>query len=322
MSKLGSKKEFIFTLYLKKFPQTIENLIGVSIEGVRTEVNYGSKYVDLYAVNRDRKIEVFVENQITPSDKSDHLVEKITPLINNVSEGYLIWIASRFKQNHIDEVKRILRENPQKYINFYAVEIQDEVLHRIEYLNNLYELVVWDSLDSINEIDRILKLVDCHLQMPITHIGKAHIGERWYDFDRDDDIKEYVSVQLCEKIPYYLNLHTQKKHLMNDRTLTIGAGLGEITYFCSALDRSKRAVVGIRFEYSKQDWYHYFKQNMKLLQNNISQNLCFNDKYRTISYYIESDRENIPEVAVQIIEVFERFVLFFSPYTYGKKAKI
>jgi hypothetical protein len=319
MSKQGSKKEFIFTLFLKKYPKTIEKLIGLPIEGIKTEVNYGSKYIDLYAVNSDRRIEIFVENQIKPSDWSDHLKGKITPLINNISEGYLIWIAARFQQKHIEEIKRILRDNPQKYINFYAVEIQEEVLNRIEYLNTLYELDVWDNLDTINEIEEKVKLVDCHLQMPKTHIGKVYIGEERYDFKRDDDVKEFLAVQLCKKNPRFLNLHANKKHLMNDRILKIGAGLGEVTYFCSALDRRHRAIVGIRFEYSKLEWYLYFKKNENLLKKNICPNICFNDRYRTISYYIKSDRENIPEIVEQIVEVFEKFILFFSPYTYGKE---
>lgn len=319
MSIQGSKKEFIFTLYLKKFPETIEKLIGIPIEGIKTEVNYGSKYIDLYAVNRDRRIEIFVENQIKPSDWSNHLKGKIVSLISNISEGYLIWISARFQQKHIDEIKRILRDNPQKYINFYALETQKEVLDRIEYLNTLYELDVWDNLDIINEVEEKLKLVDCHLQMPKTHIGKAYIGEQKYDFKRDDDIKEFFSVRLCEKLPFFLNFHANKKHLMNDKILKIGAGLGEVTYYCSALDRRHHAIVGIRFEYSKREWYLYFKQNVNLLKKEICPNIYFNDMYRTISYFIKSDRENIPEIVDHIVEVFEKFILFFSPYTYGRK---
>jgi hypothetical protein len=319
MSKEGSKKEFILTLYLKKYPEIIEDLIGIPIEGVRTEVSSGAKYIDLYAVNRDRKVEIYVENQIKPSDRSNHLKTKLTPLINNIAEGYLIWIAPKFQKEHIEEVKKLLRENPQKYINFYAAETQQGVLKRVEYLNTLYELDVWQKLDIINEVNHKFNLVDRYIRMPKSHIGKAYIGEYQYDFSRDDDIKEYLAEQLCKNIPCFLNFHIQKKHLLNDRILKIGAGLGEVTYFCSALDMRSRAIVGIRFEHSKQVWYQYFKQNEMLLLKNIGFNICFNDKYRTISYHFRSNRENIPAIVDHIVEVFEKFILFFSPFTYGRK---
>ncbi|MGI2851606.1 helix-turn-helix domain-containing protein [Bacillus cytotoxicus] len=322
VSKHGSKKEFIFTLFLKKFPEIIENVIGHSIEGIKTEVNYGSKYIDFYAVNREKKIEIFVENQIKPSDRSDHLKGKITPIINSISEGYLIWIAAKFQKSHIDEVKQLLRDNPQKYINFYAVEINEEVLNNIDYLNTIYELDVWNNLDIINKIEEKVRLVDCHIQMPQTHMGKAYVGDYEYDFKRDDDIKEFLSVQLCEKLPFFLNFHTQKKHLMNDRILKFGAGVGEVTYFCSAFDKKQRAIVGIRFEYSKQDWYQYFKQNEKLLKKYICPDIYFDDENRIISHSIKSSREIIPEIVDYISEVFRRFILFFSPYTYGGKLKL
>lgn len=319
MSKEGSKKEFILTLYLKKYPEIIRDLIGIPIEGVRTEVSSGAKYIDLYAVNRDRKVEIYVENQIKPSDRSNHLKRKLTPLINNIAEGYVIWVATKFQKEHIEEVKKLLRENPQKYINFYAAETQQGVLKRIEYLNTLYELDVWPKLDIINEVKDKFILVERYIQMPKSHIGKAYIGEYQYDFSRDDDIKKYLAEQLCENIPYFLNFHIKKKHLLNDRILKIGAGLGEVTYFCSALDVRSRAIVGIRFEQSKQVWYQYFKQNEMLLMKHIGFKICFNDKYRTISYHFRSNRENIPAIVDHIVEVFEKFILFFSPFTYGRK---
>ena len=319
MSKQGSKKEFIFTLFLKKYSGCLGDLIGLPIEGIKIEKKIGSKRIDLYAINLDRKIEVFVENQLKPSDRSDHLKDKIIPLINNIAEGYVIWIASKFQKKHIDEIKCLISENPQKYINFYAVEVQQEVLKRIEYLNTLYELEVWNNLSIINEVDEKVKLLDCHIQMPQTHMGKVSTRENVYDFKIDYDTKEFLAAKLCEKLPQLLNVHTDKKHSLYNKFLTYGAGLGEVTYFCSAFDARHRATVGIRFEYSKVELYRYFKQNRELLIEKISPNLRFNDEDRTISYHIKSNRVNIPEIVDHLVGVFQKYILFFSPYTYGKK---
>lgn len=322
MRKSGSNRESIFTLYLKKNPKVIKDLITLSIEGIRVEEKVGRKRIDLYAINRERKIEIFIENQMKPSDRFDHLKDKVSPLINSISEGYLLWIAVRFQQEHIDEIKQLLRNNPHKYINFYAVEIQPEVLNQIDSLNNCYELEKWNKLDTINEIYEKLRVIDFHLQMPETHIGRAYIRENNYDFDSDYGIKKYLMERFCEKIPYYLNFHYSKKDLKDNKQLTIGAGIGTITYFCSIPSKKRNNfVVGIRFEWSLSNVYQYFCEKEELLKKNISPDIYFKDKERTINFSIKSDRNNIPAIADQIAEVLERFILFFSPYTYGGKIK-
>ncbi|MQR93697.1 hypothetical protein [Fictibacillus phosphorivorans] len=318
MSKQGSKKEAIFTLYQKKYPKCLEDIIGFPIEGIKTEVDKGSKKIDLYGFNKKKKLELYVENQLKPSDIKDHIEQKIKPLINGISEGYVIWTATKFRAEHIEEVKLLLKSHPQKYINFYAVEIHPEVLNCINYLNNLYELDVWDKLNILNEIDSKLKTVDKYEQMPPNHIGKAFIGEYLYDFTREDDVKEYMIEQLRERIPYFLNFHGGKKHSQYDRILKIGGGLSDITYLCSAFDFRYRAFTEIRFGLSKASWYYAFKIHEYNLKREIDRNISFNDTNRTIGVYIKSNGNDIPKVTDGLVDIFERFILYFSPYTYGK----
>ena len=318
MSKMGSKKETIFTLYQKKYPKCIEDIIGLSIEGIKTEVDKGSKKIDLYSINKRKKIEIYVENQLGKSDKIDHLEQKVKPLIGGISEGYVIWTATKFHQEHINEIKQILRDNPQKYINFYFAEIHPEVLNRLDYLNSLYELDVWDNLNILNDVENQLSLVDKHEQMPPNHFGKAFVGECHYDFTREDDIKEYMVEQLRERIPYFLNFHGGKKHSQYDRILKVGAGLSDVMYFCSAFDVRYRAFTEIRFGLSKVNWYHEFKSYEHILRKEISPGIHFNDKNRTIGVYFKSDKNDIPKVVERIADIFERFILYFSQYTYRK----
>lgn len=84
MSKQGSKKETIFTLYLKENPEVIQKIIGIQIEKMRMEYNNGSQRVDLHGVNKESKIDIFVECQITTADE-DHFL-KTKDLINNTAK--------------------------------------------------------------------------------------------------------------------------------------------------------------------------------------------------------------------------------------------
>lgn len=130
-----------------------------------------------------------------------------------------LWIAEKFQQDHIDELKQLLKDNPHKYINLYAVEIQPDVLKRIEHLNTVKKLNLWNELDTINEIKGKLKVVDCYLQIPKTHIGRAHIGKENYDLESDYGIKKYLMGRFLERMPYYLNIHYSKKHSKDNKQL-------------------------------------------------------------------------------------------------------
>ncbi|EFV71673.1 hypothetical protein HMPREF1012_02312 [Bacillus sp. BT1B_CT2] len=321
MSK-GRKEEAILTLYLKKYPRIIEELIGISIEQIKIEEKVGGKRIDFYAINRERRIEVFLENQVGPSDKCNHQLEKIIPLINNFSEGYLLWVAEKFQQEHIDGIIKLLQDNPHKYINFYAIEIQPEVKKRIEDLNTCYFLDVWDAMDSINEIEEKFKVVDHHIQMPKTHIGRALIVENPYDFENDYDIKRYLLEKFCQRMPYFFNFHSSKKNLQGNKQLTFGAGIGNVTYFCEIPSKKRKAfVVGIRFEWSFLEVYRHFLEKRELLMQCICPDIYFKDNERTINYCIRTEKSNIDETTDQIAKVLEKFILFFSPYTYGGKIK-
>lgn len=318
MSKQGSKKETIFTLYLKENPEVIQKIIGIPIEKMKMEYNNGSQRVDLHGVNKDSKIDIFVECQITTADE-DHL-EKTKDLINNTAEGYVIWVASKFrKSSFIEEIKELLRNCPRKYINFFAVEIDPEVIERIKILNSQYELDVLKNLEFIHQIKQPLELVDSYFQMPPTHIGKAYIGEAQYDFNREDEIKDYMLDQLCEKMPYYLNFHSSKKHSQNSKIMQIGAGLEDAMYHSSIQDVRNRTFVEIRFGRSKENWYQYFKGKEDVLRREIHPLIHFHDNNRSIGFYTTSDLNDIPEIVSNLVTVFEKFINYFSQYTYGKK---
>lgn len=319
MSKKGSKKEAIFTLYLKKFPQCIEDLLGFELTQIRTEVDKGAKKIDLQAIDKMKKVDIYIENQLKPSDRQDHLEQKILPLLQNIAEGFVIWTATKFHQEHIDILKKFLRNNPQKYINFYAVEINPAVITLIQHLNSLYELDVWENLSVLNAIEPKLLLVDKHEQMPPNHIGKAFIGQNHFDFSREDDIKEYMIQQLRDQIPYFLNFHNSKKHSRYDKILKVGGGKSDVTYFASALDVRYRAFVELRFGKKQEDLYHFFHMNEMDIKKEVCESIQFQHRNRSIGVYFKPNSDNIPETVKQLVKVFERFINYFSPYIYLQK---
>ena len=66
MNTNNISKEFVFGLFLKFFPQVINNLTGHNIINLELEKKFYDRKIDAYTKTADRQI--FIENQLTRSD--------------------------------------------------------------------------------------------------------------------------------------------------------------------------------------------------------------------------------------------------------------
>ncbi|RDW18798.1 hypothetical protein [Oceanobacillus chungangensis] len=328
MSKNGARKETYLKIHNKLFSEFLSSVIGEEFvkSSIKCELRmFKSKYkngkpIDLSAVTRERGIKIYAEYQIGPSDIYNHFEKKIKLLIENIQEGIIIWVASEFNPNHINKVKRLLKSNRDKQIDFFAIQINPMVLDVLEYCNQGYELEVYNKLDMINQIGSPpLLLVDKYIPLSTSYLAVPYKGrDEIYDFSRFEDRNKYLLAKLREIIPYYLNFHTEKESLLN-KILRIAAGRDGIYYDATVYDNSGKAFVKICFSKSYNNWYKVFKSHSNVIREKISRDIQFSDGNRAISYYMQSNLDNIPEVVDNLIEVYEKFILFFSPFTYSRR---
>ncbi|MCM3763304.1 hypothetical protein M3212_21670, partial [Alkalihalobacillus oceani] len=131
---------------------------------------------------------------------------------------------------------------------------------------------------------------------------------------RLEDVKRAMLAVLRERIPYYLNFHYDKKMNLNDYTLTVGAGLSGLLFRCSWNNAKSLAFVELYFEKQRINWYESFLQHKQSIQNKVHPDIQFDN--RKIGIYFEP-MDSLFETFEMIAEVFEKFILFFCPYTYG-----
>ncbi|MCC3359492.1 hypothetical protein [Bacillus sp. REN16] len=330
MSKDKARRETYLKIHSKLFPEHLSKIIGEEIvessikcelRMFKSDVNKNGKPIDLYGITRERGIKVYVEFQIGPSDICNHFEKKIKPIIQNIQDGIVIWVAADFKPGHITLVKELLKTYPYKLINFYAVQINPRVLDLLSHFKRGDDLHVYYQLDMINRIGLPpLSLVDDFaLQNPPTYIAMPFKEEEnTYYFSNCVDENRYLLTKLRKVINYYLNFHTEKESVVN-KALRVSAGKDSIYYDATVCDNAGKGFVKICFGKSYSKWYQTFKTNNNILKERISPDIYFNDGKRTISYYLPSSLNNIPEVVDNLIEVYERFILFFSPFTYGRR---
>ena len=318
MPKQRSEKEMILNLYFKKYPDVLERILGVDLSQIELEIPHGRKKIDFYAVSKHKRVEVFVEIQLTQSDEA-HLKEKIMPILQSLQEGIVVWTALRFDQKHLSAVKAFLKANPQKYINFYGLELHPDVMQELERLNHIDTLDIWSNLWRINKVAQPLKLVYRNEQMPNTHIGRAYVGEYRYDFNRMEDVKKCLMEYLRKHLAFYPNIHKTKKHSAHSLTISLGAGISGAVYQISCRNQQGKAFVGIHFDKSREDMYRRFCLHKFLITKKVHSNIVMEN--RSLRVYFEPYADLFDTMA-EIKDVLEKFIQFFSPYLHGSVERL
>ncbi|MEQ2529579.1 hypothetical protein WMO40_23175 [Bacillaceae bacterium CLA-AA-H227] len=311
MSKNGSDKERTFTFFQKYKKDIMTDVLGFEMDNIKLEKPYGKSKIDFFAVDPLRRLEIYIENQITPSDEA-HL-KKIIHLINGMNEGIIVWVALRFNEAHLILVEQELSRNKHKYIDFYAIEIATDVLEYVSWLDKQFKNHILNNLGIISQVEEPMKLVYKLEQIPKTFVGNAFIGKRIFDFNRIEDLREYTLGKLQEKIPYFPNLHYEKRPSKYGSSIHIGAGKEGVTYILSVRNGRGQAFAELYFDRCQIELFNVFKYHLPSMQSQIHPNIQF--KERKIGVYFKPFTE-LEETIGEIAVILDKMIKYFSPYTY------
>ena len=129
-------KEFVFSLFLKFYPEVILDLTGYDIPKLELEKNYNGRKIDIFGEMYKR--DVFIENQITKADERHF--QQVEFIIENVQASKnttIIWTAENFDREMIERVQRKI-DGSGKNIEFIAIRINKELIAELDnYTNNL-----------------------------------------------------------------------------------------------------------------------------------------------------------------------------------------
>ncbi|MEC1157831.1 hypothetical protein [Cytobacillus horneckiae] len=311
MSKNGSDKERTFTFFQKYKKEIMTDVLGFELDNIKLEKPFGKSKIDFFAVDPLRRVEVYIENQITPSDEV-HL-NKIVHLINGMNEGVVVWVALRFHHDHLLVVEEELKRNKQKYVDFYAVEVSSDVIEYVSWLDKQFKMHILNNLGIISQVEEPVKLVYKLEQIPKTFVGNAYIGERIYDFNRIEDLRDYIMEKLQEKIRYFPNIHFEKRPSKYGRSIYTGAGKEGTTYILNVKSGSGMAFVELHFDRSQEGLFNKFKLHLPSMQDQIHPDIQF--KERKIGVYFKPLAE-LDDTIDMVAVIFDRMLKYFSPYTY------
>ncbi|MEI0738847.1 hypothetical protein VQ056_23120 [Paenibacillus sp. JTLBN-2024] len=312
MSVKGSEKEFIFSLFLMRNPRVIEEITGLKLGKIAAEEPFGRRKIDLLSVDVNRRIPVFVETQINPSDER-HL-NTILGIVESASEGVIIWLARSFQKGHLDQVTSYLRRNKQKYIEFHAIEIHDEAIAVVEMLNQMYKLDIWHHLDRFTKLEQSpIKQVHAYSQIPPTHTGRTS-DTLQYDLTRVEDVNRYLLECLRNKVPYCLNVWKSKKFNQSDCQLSLGGGKNGLTFKLSAKNQQGNAAIFLHFDANQIGLYHTMKRDIQSFREHIHEEITASK--RKIGVIFEPNAD-LDVTISKIASMFKRMLKYFGSYIYG-----
>jgi hypothetical protein len=310
MSKNGSEREFIFTLYQKENISILEKELNLKLTGMVLEPKYVGLKLDMYGIERESNAEVFVENVLSKSDTSHQT--RLLRLIKNLNKGIVIYQAIGFKDKHIRELRNAVSG---KEVNLFFVQINSDLIAPLQKLNSqIHKLKIFENLKVLNEIPNPIKLLeDISIIRPIK--GDKVFNEKVdWDFSKRGDVNNYLLEQLRLRIPYYLPFQRHKSNIDTLRLLQFGGGKSGISLVLSINSRN-RALVELRFSENSPVIYHAIKEKEQIARDRIGKELMFIDGKHTIAFHF-TPYPDVRETVDRLVTITERFIQAFSNFTY------
>lgn len=314
MSKSGTKKENLLSIFLKENPQLLSDALGFQVDNLVLEQRHAHRNIDIRAVDSKRRIPLLIEVQLTKANTA--YLNRMLEMIERYNESVIVWIAKSFDEEILDELRKWFSLHQKEFVDFYALSLHEDTIAVLEKLNEMYRLDIYKNFYLLRELNPLLNAELVNHQIHPSHCGQINTNPSLPDFDRTEDVKRAMLQVLRSKIPYFLNFHYDKKTNRNDRILACGAGKTGIIYRCSAKDVRNLAFVELYFDKAEKDWYESFKGIERELVATIHKDLCF--RKRRIGVYFKPD-EDYEQTFEEIAEVFQKMIDGFSPYILGGK---
>jgi hypothetical protein len=314
MSKKGSMKESILSIYLKMHPQILQDTLGFQVNNIILEQRIAYNNIDIKGVDPKRRIPVYIEVQVTKANQK--YLSRIKEMVEKYNESVIVWIAKSFDQEVINELHEWLTLHHKKFVDVYLLSLHKEATSILQKLNEMHNLKIYQNFQLLSNLDPLLRVELVIQQIHPGHCGQMNTNPPIIDWERPEDVKRALLQVLRTKIPNCLNLHYDKKTNQNDRILTIGAGRSGIAYRCSARDVRNLAFVELYFDKAEKDWYEAFENIADELRKSVYPNLTFGK--RRIGVYFKP-KDSYEQTFEEIAVVFKKMIDGFSPYILGEK---
>lgn len=313
MSIDGSKKEYLYQVFTKLYPDKLETILNTKLSGIKIDKKYVKRKVDITAVD-DCGRRCFVEFQLSQSNQT-HFRQVQELICSNFEESMLIvWIATSFKQEHINEINQIIIDGSNKNIEFVALQLNEKIIPILQQINSDDTFKQIDMLESLNTIERHYELVKGFK----IYNGENIINSRVVDKNETYSYKQQYLIDvikyLREDFKEFVNVHQFKD--VSNNYICIGTGVGDIDFRIEYL-RSGQVGISLCFTQvnSKKIFYRLLNKREEI-ENKMDYLITdWNLSKNKISTYVNHFSNKSKDSTIKMLSrIIKRYVYTFTYY--------
>ncbi|NNU78167.1 hypothetical protein [Clostridium estertheticum] len=311
----GSRKEYLYSIYLKKNWGELSKKIGADLkeDDIMLEREYRNerykRYADISGIDEKGR-RLFCEIQLSKSDEIHYnQIVQLIDLGRNEESTVIIWIATGFNSVYITKLMQLIICNSGKNIELVFLALKYDVIELLTEVNQCEQIGQIKMLNRLNDIEEhfILKNgIKNYNGIKVCSAKDIPLQEAY-------SYKQKILIRIVKRLRQdcgdYGNTYKYKNVAGN--YFIIGAGYGGIDFKITA-DRKHRIGIVLAFSNVKsKKIYFELKKESKTLNDQFNFMLTWKDEFEQISTFLSfgwfSDKE-------KMILIFGRIV---KQYLYG-----
>jgi hypothetical protein len=320
MNQRNSRKELILNLYCKLYPQKLNEILGTNLSSIMLERDFGKRRVDITAKSDDGK-SCYIEVVLKKTDDIHYeQIKKIMEVvINPNADNLIVWIATEFNHNHIQELFKLIASNHlYRNLEVKIIKLNGEavipILEEINKVNILEEVEKYNQIDSIEALFYLLRGIKCFGNNGnISSLPK----EKEVEYTRKQKLLIKVVERLREDFWTNPNVH-QYKNVENGNYISIGSGISNGIEYRVVINRSNNMGVELCFGHNcKKIFYKLLAENKEAIEESLDfVHFVWNNKHEKIGQYVGNNfmyEENLlvkrlARITRQYICILDRYI--------------
>lgn len=318
MSFEGSRKEYLYSIYLKKNPKELCEKLEMKLNenDIMLEREYrnntGKRRVDISASDKGKQL--FLEVQLSKADEAHYrqIMKLIDLAKNDNNSTVIVWIATGFTSEHITKLMQLIVLN-SKTIELVFLSLNNEVIKTLKEINRCEQCEQIKMLNRLNNIQEHFTLINS-----IKNYNDSKVNS-----EKDNSLKEIytykqkilikVIKRLRQDCEEQGNIYQYKD--VSGNCFGMGTKYGGID-FVVKVDRRNRIGIILGFSNIKsKKVYYQLKRNSERLNDEFDFMLNWNDEYEQISTFLSlglfPDKEKLILILGRIVK---KYIYGFSKY--------
>lgn len=309
MSINNSKREYLYSLFLKFHKDIIEELISEKVDDLILEKTYVTRKVDISCIDIRGRI-VLIELGLRPSDYTHY--KQVNELIQQYIEEnisiIIIWGALTHNAEYIENILLKIIKHPN--VEFFAVGINEEILPILDKINSAqskHQIEMLDSLLKVKEQFKIYRSLRTNINYDTSQIVKIESLEYTE--------KQKILIRIIERLRTdcmeYPNVHQYKN--VNSNCFILGSGYQDIN-FKVTIDRAWVLSIELVFcQSSTKKIFEYLYSNKEEINDKFDYILEWNTKFYKIYTNINRVSSKITDIDInRFCRIVKRYLNNFD----------